>query len=89
MSIDTGDVVLHRPTGEKWLVACVQGDRLSWCGWPEGTANVADCDLIEKATSEKRRKLLDELAASSSDGHRQRYARNVLILESNRADSNG
>ena len=36
MTIDTGDTVKHGPTGETWVVAYVQGDRLAWCGWPEG-----------------------------------------------------
>ncbi len=48
--IDTGDIVLHGPTEERWVVACVQGDRLSWVGWPEGTALLSDCTLVEKAT---------------------------------------
>ena len=39
LEIDTGDVVRHAPTGETWTVALVDRDRLSWCGWPEGTAD--------------------------------------------------
>jgi hypothetical protein len=42
--------VLHRPTGETWTVAYVDGDRMSWCGWPPGEAMVSDCDLIERAS---------------------------------------
>lgn len=61
-TIDTGDTVLHGPTGERWVVACVQGDRLSWCGWPEGTANLADCVLVEKASPESKAE------TTSSDG---------------------
>lgn len=72
--IDTGDSVFHRPTGETWIVACVQDGRLSWVGWPEGTASVADCDLTERATPESRLKLLQDMAAMSQPDHRQRYA---------------
>ena len=61
MEIDTGDTVLHKPTGEEWLVAGVKGDRLMWCGWPEGWAKLAECELVEKATPEARDKLLHEL----------------------------
>ena len=60
VDIDTGDSVLHRPTGEKWVVACVQGNDLSWCGWPAGYAKLSDCELLEKATPEAREKLLNE-----------------------------
>lgn len=79
-TIDTGDSVFHRPTGERWLVACVRDDLLSWVGWPEGSANLADCELVRKATPESRRKLLEEMAAMGGDDHRQRYA--VRRLES-------
>jgi hypothetical protein len=70
--IDTGDAVLHGPTGEEWLVAYVRGDRLAWCGWPEGEAALSDCALVRKATPAQRDKLLEEMAASS--GTRARYA---------------
>lgn len=76
--IDTGDHVHHAPTGEAWIVACVRGDKLSWCGWPEGMADLSDCSLIRKATEEERLSLLHELAASSQNDHRARYARDRL-----------
>lgn len=77
--IDTGDAVLHVPTGETWLVAFVEGDRLSWVGWPDGTASVSDCRLIEKATPEKRISTLRMMENSS--GKRGDYARRVLAEE--------
>lgn len=52
--IDTGDIVLHGPTGEEWVVKRVTGNRLEWCGWPPGSADLADCTLIKKATPEGR-----------------------------------
>jgi hypothetical protein len=76
--IDTGDVVLHGPTGERWVVACVEGDRLSWCGWPEGTAALSDCTLVIKAKPEEREKILQALADMSTNDHRRRYAVRVL-----------
>ena len=79
--IDTGDTVKHGPTGETWVVAYVQGDRLAWCGWPEGTANVSDCTLVEKATPEYRDKLLRDMADIQRDDARRRYARHRLGLE--------
>lgn len=79
VTIDTGDVVRHRPTGEKWLVAYVRGDRLAWCGWPEGEAALSDCTLLCKATPEQRLKHLREIAQGR--GRRAEYARSVLERE--------
>lgn len=76
--IDTGDTVFHRPTGETWIVACVQDGRLSWAGWPEGTAVISDFELVERATPEQREKLLRDMAAMSGGDHRQRYAERRL-----------
>lgn len=41
----TGDHVLHKPSGETWVVAFVDGDDLAWCGWPNGLARTSDCEL--------------------------------------------
>lgn len=51
MDIDTGDTVKHKPTGEEWLVAGVKGDRLMWCGWPEGWAAVRLALLVPTQTA--------------------------------------
>lgn len=75
-AIDTGDHVHHGPSGEDWVVAYVRGDRIAWCGWPEGEAKLADCTLITKATPEYRDSLLREMAESS--GTRARYAQERL-----------
>lgn len=75
VDIDTGDYVLHKPSGECWIVACVQGNDLSWCGWPEGMARLIDCELIEKATPEYKEQLLHELANMNYPDHRSRYAK--------------
>jgi hypothetical protein len=87
--IDTGDVVLHTPTGEEWLVACVRGDRLSWCGWPEGMADLADCTLVRKATAKERHSLLAEMAHIGDSDHRGRYARDRLATEEFKDESGG
>lgn len=78
MEIDTGDTVLHRPTGEEWLVAGVSGDRLYWCGWPPGRADLADCELVRKATPAEREELLHRLANKPTDDERRRLARHAL-----------
>lgn len=48
-----GDHVLHRPTGEKWVVAYAdeKRDELAWAGWPVGTARLSDCELVHRVSS--------------------------------------
>lgn len=81
-AIDTGDAVVHGPTGETWLVAYVEDGQLAWCGWPEGTADVSDCTLVRKATPEQRVTLLRELGAEHRTHDRRfRVARATLERE--------
>ena len=80
---DTADIVLHRPTEEQWLVAYVKGDRLVWCGWPEGEAKTEDCTLLKKATEEARIDLLHSLARMSGIDRRKVYAQQRLAALSN------
>lgn len=75
-AIDTADHVLHRPSGETWLVAYVRGDRLSACGWPDTMAAIADCDLVKKASQAERLELLRSMA--KGEGHRASHARDAL-----------
>ncbi|MEM7227302.1 MAG: hypothetical protein AAF432_00660 [Planctomycetota bacterium] len=77
-TIDTGDTVLHRPTGETWVVAFVQGDQLAWVGWPNGRADLADCELVVKAHPTERMELLREMADMRNGDCRRRYARRIL-----------
>lgn len=74
--IDTGDRVFHGPTKETWLVAFVDGEHLYYCGWPEGRARLSDCTLVDKATTERRHRLLLDMQHTS--GPRGSYARRVL-----------
>lgn len=75
--IDTGDAVLHQPTGETWLVARVDGSHLYWMGWPPGCASLADCVLLDKASTQWRDKTLSDIANSGhvcADWARERLA---------------
>lgn len=79
-AIDIGDYVHHEPTGEDWIVALVDGDRLYWCDYPfGGSAALADCTLIEKATDERRNELLNRLAVTVSDALPVLKARERLV----------
>lgn len=79
MTFDTGDCVLHRPTGEQWVVAYVRDDRLAWLGWPQGEASVKDCELVRECSPEKRQKwLLDMAAMNDESDPRCRYAKRRL-----------
>lgn len=79
-----GDVVRHRPTGEKWVLANDEEDgRVSPCGWPCSMADAKDCALLEKASDERRLETLTRLAGlvpDERDGpdHRVNTARRQL-----------
>ena len=75
MNVDTGDTVHHGPTGEDWIVAFVDGDKLSPIGWPETIAKLADCTLLKKATPEDRMRLKKDLSRLPIDDVRGRWAR--------------
>lgn len=64
--IRAGDHVRHRPSGEIWVVAFADyesGD-LAWCGWPEGVARIADCDLVEKASDDEHARIVAQIILS-------------------------
>lgn len=54
-----GDHVLHRPTGETWVLAAVDGEDVLWAGWPPGRARLADCELLTAATDAVHRDMVD------------------------------
>jgi len=63
----SGDVVLHRPSGEKWVLAYAEGEEVSACGWPFSIARAADCDLVKAATDEQH---IAMLASWGDEEHR-------------------
>ena len=69
-----GDHVLHRPTGEEWVVAYADAERdeLAWCGWPEGHAKLSDCTLVMRCTDEVHREWVQRFVDSRHDSHRKR-----------------
>lgn len=74
--IDTGDSVLHEPSGETWLVVRVREDKLAWMGWPAGWANLSDCKLVRKAPDAERLRWLKQL--SESGHHCAEWAKDQL-----------
>lgn len=78
-TIDTADTVLHAPSGEEWLVAAVENEFVYWAGYPfGGRGNLADCQLVRKATDEERTALLYRLTQITSSARpvilaRQRF----------------
>lgn len=71
-----GDHVLHTPTGETWVVAYVDGEDLTWGGWPDGMARTHDCTVTYRCTDEEHVAMLHQIAAS--DGRRGLRARAML-----------
>lgn len=50
-----GDLVMHNPTGETWLLVDVYGSYVKPSGWPELQALASDCTLICTCTTTHRR----------------------------------
>ncbi len=82
----SGDTVLHRPSGETWTVACVRDNRLSWYGWPEGMAELADCELVEACSDAEHEASLRQWAERvGGKDHRVRECqRQLAALEASR-----
>ena len=74
-----GDLVKHVPSEEEWIVAYADYDtgRLSWCGWPEGIAEISDCTLVRAADDYQHARAVHQWARSgpSSDHRRRAIAR--------------
>lgn len=61
-----GDHVYHKPTRETWVVRRVIGDRLQYCGWPQGQGLLADCRLVYRATEAEHRQWIEDIAKSEA-----------------------
>ena len=88
--IGPGDVVLHRPSGQKLVVAYADAARndLGWCGWPEGIARLSDCELVEKATPQERARLIAAWAGKDrGNDHRIGAVRRLYASEMQGADA--
>lgn len=64
----TADVVLHRPTGETWVLAYADHDAGKLCpmGWPFCEAAIADCDPVKLAEDDAYLDTLADLAVSGA-----------------------
>lgn len=79
VTIRAGDSVKHRPSGETWLVAYVDGERLAWCGWPPGEAALTDCELVKRCSDDENLSLLKRLAEMrEEDGRYDRRKANAI-----------
>ncbi|HYE57249.1 MAG TPA: hypothetical protein VD948_02040 [Rhodothermales bacterium] len=67
-----GDTVLHRPSGERWVVAYAdpETDTLSWAGRPNGRAKLSDCELVRRWTDARHREWVEQFMASRERDHR-------------------
>ena len=62
-----GDVVHHRPSGERWILATDEVDgRVYPMGWPESRAAASDCRMVRSATDAQRFSALMDVASSVS-----------------------
>jgi len=78
----TGDSVLHKPSGQEWLVAYYENSLVCPCGHPLSFVEEHHFELTEAADDDKHRQLLEHLATSGDmDDPRRLYARRVLNLD--------
>lgn len=79
-----GDLVLHKPTGEEWVLATDEDDAMGRrqvypAGWPATIAERHDCVLRRRATPKYRLEMLKQWATLSGEGdHRKSVARRQL-----------
>lgn len=68
-----GDHVLHKPSGETWVVAYADPviDRIAWAGWPNGTAKLSDCEITKRCTDAEHREEVEAWRKSSGDDGRK------------------
>lgn len=68
-----GDVVFNPHTGERWVVAYAdrRNGRMSWCGWPEGTAAIEDVELVWPCSDEEHRRAVQQWVDSTGRDHRR------------------
>jgi hypothetical protein len=45
-----GDAVLHRPSGETWLVTSAEGELPAPSGWPNSIAQLAACEVLNRCS---------------------------------------
>lgn len=65
-----GDHVLHRPSGETWVVAWADADDLAWAGYPVGIARTINCQIVKRATEAEHRAAVEEWSRSTSERRR-------------------
>lgn len=83
-----GDIVVHNPSGEAWVVAYVDGDRLAACGWPFGEVPLADCTRVTACSKDEHRAWLERVAkVDDKRGRMARAALDALAADDNKANA--
>lgn len=62
---------MHIPTGEYWVVAFAENNDLSWCGYPEGLAQLKDCQLIERCSDTEHREWVERFRDNKTMSYRR------------------
>jgi len=77
-----GDTVKHLFSGDTWEVAYADyaSGHLSPCGWPEGEAKIADCDLVERCSDEEHAKSVSQWLDNPHAMERGRQDRRIGMV---------
>ena len=92
---DVGDLILHKPTNEKFFVILCEYDKVYYLEYPpDNYFNLSDCELIKKTNRVIKQNLLNSLSKGIGDELPRIKARETIanscrtILENARAKRN-
>lgn len=74
----SGDAVLHKPSGETWLVAWADENEVICCGWPETLAKASDCEIVRRADDKYHLEIVRQVAENK---HSTRGSRCGALLD--------
>lgn len=66
-----GDIVRHRPSDERWVVAWADATELEAAGWPPGIVKIEDCEVVDRCDDISHRKSVDRWRRSSAHDRRR------------------
>ncbi len=78
--IRAGATVLHKPSGETWVVYIMRGNTVIAADYPQRVASVEDCELIQGVSDEDHIAFLYEITKNWEGGSLHDWSIGNLIL---------
>lgn len=67
-----GDHVLHKPSGEMWVVAYADDFVLAPAGWPDTRAPTDSCEIVKRCKDKEHAEAVREWAQAGYDDSRRK-----------------